>query len=161
MKTNSLQTILLGLALAFSGTFNLAQAQEQKGETATPSEIVEHYLALKDHFVQSDAAAAQSKAQDFVKMLPAPKGNVMKQIQSELKMIAENEDLSAQRKHFDALSGAIYEMAQNTDLEMTLYHQFCPMAGEGGAYWLSADKEIRNPYFGDKMLKCGMVKETL
>ncbi len=29
------------------------------------------------------------------------------------------------------------------------------------ADWLSLDREIRNPYFGDKMLKCGSVTETI
>jgi Cu(I)/Ag(I) efflux system membrane fusion protein len=28
-----------------------------------------------------------------------------------------------------------------------------------GAYWLSETKEIRNPYFGDKMMTCGEVKK--
>ena len=30
-----------------------------------------------------------------------------------------------------------------------------------GAYWLSNAKQIRNPYFGEKMLTCGEVKEKL
>jgi Cu(I)/Ag(I) efflux system membrane fusion protein len=30
-----------------------------------------------------------------------------------------------------------------------------------GAYWLSDKEAIRNPYFGDKMLTCGSVEETL
>jgi Cu(I)/Ag(I) efflux system membrane fusion protein len=30
-----------------------------------------------------------------------------------------------------------------------------------GAYWLSDSEQIRNPYFGDKMLTCGVVKEKL
>jgi hypothetical protein len=30
-----------------------------------------------------------------------------------------------------------------------------------GAYWISDREEIRNPYFGDKMLTCGVVKEEL
>ena len=43
-----------------------------------------------------------------------------------------------------------------------MYKQFCPMAfNDQGGYWLSNSKEVRNPYFGDKMLKCGMVKVTL
>lgn len=29
-----------------------------------------------------------------------------------------------------------------------------------GAYWLS-DQQIRNPYFGEKMLTCGSVEEKL
>jgi hypothetical protein len=30
-----------------------------------------------------------------------------------------------------------------------------------GAYWLSEMKEIRNPYFGDRMLKCGETREMM
>jgi len=43
-----------------------------------------------------------------------------------------------------------------------LYLEYCPMANNNtGAYWLSNEKEIKNPYFGDKMLKCGSVKEMI
>ncbi len=30
-----------------------------------------------------------------------------------------------------------------------------------GAYWLSKEEQILNPYFGDAMLKCGEVKQTI
>jgi len=30
-----------------------------------------------------------------------------------------------------------------------------------GAYWISENREIQNPYFGDKMPKCGEIKEEL
>jgi Cu(I)/Ag(I) efflux system membrane fusion protein len=30
-----------------------------------------------------------------------------------------------------------------------------------GAYWLSEIEEIRNPYFGEKMLSCGETIESL
>jgi len=43
---------------------------------------------------------------------------------------------------------------------MTLYHDHCPMYDNNkGAMWLSETREIRNPYFGDKMMTCGSVKE--
>ena len=43
-----------------------------------------------------------------------------------------------------------------------LYLEYCPMANNNeGAYWLSNEKQIKNPYFGDMMLKCGSVKETI
>jgi len=44
----------------------------------------------------------------------------------------------------------------------TIYVQYCPMAfGNKGADWLAKEEEIRNPYFGDKMMKCGLVKREL
>ena len=43
-----------------------------------------------------------------------------------------------------------------------VYIEFCPMVdGNKGAYWLSLEKEIRNPYYGESMLKCGEVSGTL
>ncbi|WP_420601742.1 hypothetical protein [Flagellimonas sp.] len=44
----------------------------------------------------------------------------------------------------------------------TFYVQQCPMANNNkGAVWLSTENEIRNPYYGDAMLKCGSVLEVL
>jgi Cu(I)/Ag(I) efflux system membrane fusion protein len=43
-----------------------------------------------------------------------------------------------------------------------IYIQHCPMADSNkGADWLSKEKEIRNPYFGASMLKCGEVTKTI
>jgi Cu(I)/Ag(I) efflux system membrane fusion protein len=40
-----------------------------------------------------------------------------------------------------------------------LYIQYCPMADRNnGARWLSDSKIVKNPYFGESMLKCGEVK---
>ena len=44
----------------------------------------------------------------------------------------------------------------------TLFVEFCPMAdNDRGANWLSKNKEIKNPYFGTSMLKCGEVKDEI
>ena len=56
----------------------------------------------------------------------------------------------------------VYTLAKSFGSNRTLYHDLCPMAfDDQGAYWLSESKEIRNPYFGDKMLKCGSTKVIL
>jgi Cu(I)/Ag(I) efflux system membrane fusion protein len=47
-------------------------------------------------------------------------------------------------------------------LDMTVYVQHCPMAFENtGGDWLSDSEKILNPYFGDMMLHCGRVTETI
>lgn len=44
----------------------------------------------------------------------------------------------------------------------TIYQIRCPMAfNNRGATWLQADPNVRNPYFGASMLRCGGVIETL
>jgi hypothetical protein len=43
-----------------------------------------------------------------------------------------------------------------------LYVEYCPMANNNqGGFWLSNEKQIKNPYFGEAMLTCGSVKETI
>jgi hypothetical protein len=43
-----------------------------------------------------------------------------------------------------------------------VYYDYCPMAkNDQGANWLSDVKEIKNPYFGAKMLSCGEVQEMI
>ncbi|HBR54828.1 MAG TPA: hypothetical protein DEA82_11870, partial [Flavobacteriaceae bacterium] len=68
-------------------------------------------------------------------------------------------DMAHQREHFKILSKDVTDMVAITGTEMKIYEQFCPMYdnNKGGA-WLSMNEEIRNPYFGDKMLKCGKVQ---
>ena len=50
-----------------------------------------------------------------------------------------------------------------SDGEGTPVHLFrCPMAfNNRGGVWLSARRDVRNPYFGATMLECGSIIETL
>jgi hypothetical protein len=80
--------------------------------------------------------------------------------------IANTGDLAVQRDRFKALSAAMIALTKITPVKVppgdTVYVQHCPMADKGaGASWLSNKKEIANPYFGDAMLKCGHVVETI
>ena len=41
------------------------------------------------------------------------------------------------------------------------YEAYCPMAfGNKGASWLQKEKQISNPYFGARMLRCGEIRST-
>ena len=72
-------------------------------------------------------------------------------------------NLEMQRTHFAAMSNEMIDLIKKTGTSKgEIYVDYCPMAlNDKGAYWLSVNKEIRNPYFGDKMLTCGEVKETI
>ena len=72
-------------------------------------------------------------------------------------------DVEVQRKQFDFLSQAMINSVKAFGTrENTYYVQYCPMAlNNQGADWISTEKEIENPYFGDKMMKCGSVKLEL
>ncbi len=68
-----------------------------------------------------------------------------------------------QRLVFGTLSSAMYGLLKKTQVKNAgIYQEFCPMAyNEKGAYWLSDESEIKNPYFGKKMLECGEVTDSL
>lgn len=74
-----------------------------------------------------------------------------------------DEGCEKKRIHFEGISDAMYTILKKAELKNAgIYQQFCPMAfNNKGAYWLSNTEEIKNPYFGSKMLECGEVTETL
>jgi hypothetical protein len=68
--------------------------------------------------------------------------------------------IAHQREHFKSLSKDIADMVTITGTKNTIYEQFCPMY-DGGSAWLSINKEVSNPYYGSKMLKCGKVQREI
>jgi Cu(I)/Ag(I) efflux system membrane fusion protein len=72
-------------------------------------------------------------------------------------------NLEEARKAFKPISNAVLALASQVRSEgsqatYTQYH--CPMALGSGGDWLQSDGELRNPYLGPKMLRCGeKVKE--
>jgi Cu(I)/Ag(I) efflux system membrane fusion protein len=139
------------------------------------SDVVLSYLNLKDEFVATDAMKATEAAGD-VKIamgkveMELLKGEahmiwmtMMTNINRAVEKIINNSDIEAQRLAFSDLSDEMYNTVKRFDISgLNIYYQFCPMAkNDKGAYWLSSSAEIRNPYFGDVMLKCGEIKETL
>jgi hypothetical protein len=89
--------------------------------------------------------------------------NYLTPIESSLKEIESASDIEAQRKSFSTLSDNMYKSVKAFGLGgKQAFYEYCPMAfNNEGAYWLSDQEQIRNPYFGDKMLTCGEVKEKL
>jgi hypothetical protein len=164
--------------LAFAILFLAACSGQQESQTETAAEetteevqsssiqtrevtgVVDGYLKLKDALVASNAEEARQIA---ISMVDIADADDMPQVIQAVTEISNTTDLEAQREHFELLSTSLYEQIQNgVDPDQTLYKQYCPMAfNDKGAYWLSAQEEIRNPYFGDRMLKCGAVQETL
>lgn len=136
--------------------------------------FLQSYLPVKESLVKTDPKATQSSINPAkislgrvdMKLLDGKAHDIWmdlyKPIQSSLDKIAQTPDVEEQRKHFEILSDNLIQAIEYFGVvENTFYRQYCPMAfGDQGAYWLSSEKEIRNPYFGNKMLTCGEVKET-
>jgi Cu(I)/Ag(I) efflux system membrane fusion protein len=133
------------------------------------------YVSLKDAFVATDAAAVKTAATaveeslskvDMMLLTGVAHNDWMTYsggLASALKEMQASDDIEAQRTSFSKLSDSMYKSIKAYGLGgTTAYYEYCPMAFDNtGGYWLSDASEIRNPYFGDKMLNCGSVQEKL
>ena len=72
-------------------------------------------------------------------------------------------NIKAIREKFISISNSMIALAESFDpLPTPIYVQYCPMADSNkGADWLSKEKEILNPYFGEAMLSCGETTKTI
>ena len=142
-----------------------AQASSQKMEPMFKDNALgssyTHYIHLKNALVASDFQKAKSASESLVKAIHSVNGG--DKVHTEAAKVAQASSLEHQRKAFTALSNEMATLVKSTEISMgVVYLEYCPMAnGNTGGYWLSNEKEIRNPYFGDKMLRCGSVKETI
>ncbi len=118
----------------------------------------DQYIAVKDALVQTDAEAAAKAAKELKATLEANKPEIAKIAGN----IAASNDVNKQREMFSKLTAEMESVLKGAISSGKIYKQFCPMAFEGkGDYWYSTSEQIRNPYYGDKMLKCGRVDETI
>lgn len=172
---NTMMRTILALLVSFGLTATLyscgnSQKSDEKNkieqstvDDVQASGVLDNYLKVKDALVQSDGSAAGKAAGKLILSIPDGQDELMKKIRFDAQHIADTENVDHQRDHFNTLSDNIYKWVKESNVnDQKLYKQYCPMAfSNEGAYWLSAEKEVNNPYFGDKMLHCGSVKEEL
>ena len=149
--------LYLPLLLVAMALFGASCSQQEQ----VKDPILTEYYSLKDALVATDAVKAKAAASSLAATASSTPG--MNLVADYASTIAESDNIEAQRETFEILSISIYEvLAEGNPHAETVYVQYCPMAFDNkGAFWLSNNEEILNPYFGDKMLKCGVVKETL
>ena len=155
----------------------LAQSQNSSDFNDKFAALLRNYYHLKDAFVVSNDTMAASAAKvlmgsadslnlkevkadsSIVEMANQYAGS----ISAEAKALIAEPNLEAKRKSFQMISDNMYDLVRTVHFDKeTVYHQFCPMAfNDAGAYWLSPTADIKNPYFGKKMLTCGEVKDSI
>ncbi|HZH72498.1 MAG TPA: efflux RND transporter periplasmic adaptor subunit [Mariniphaga sp.] len=138
-------------------------------------QVFEDYILLKDALVNDDPTSAQQAGKQIdqslkkvdMKLLTDEKAHnhwmtIQKELKTSANAIKNSSDIATQRGHFKHLSAHMISSVQLFGINQKVYIEFCPMAdGDKGAYWLSLEKEIRNPYYGEAMLKCGEVEAVL
>lgn len=137
--------------------------------------IIDHYLHIKNALANDNAGEAASGAkamEDAIgkldkSLLTAEQKTAYDANEEEMKEHAEHivkngDNIKHQRSHFVQMSEVVYELVKNFGAGRPVYHDHCPMARDNqGAMWISEVKEIKNPYFGSEMFKCGRVEEVI
>lgn len=137
--------------------------------------VFEAYILTKEALVEDDFNKVKQNAGFLVSNLDKVNMKLLtdadahehwmkveKEMRQMANAIAASDDIKGQRAHFKELSTAITSAVQMYGVGQVVYNQYCPMADNNkGAYWLSNDKNVLNPYFGSAMLACGSVKQII
>lgn len=157
---------LFFLSALFAGSAIQANAQS----SGSINNLLADYYAVKNALVAGDAAKAKSGAADFIqhangldpKTLSTAEQSAYNPVKANLlaqaKLLAESKDLAAQRNAFAGFSDQMIGLVKAIKPATAVYVDYCPMKK---ASWLSAEQAIKNPYYGNAMLNCGAVKETI
>lgn len=137
--------------------------------------VFNNYINLKDALVNDDSYNVIKEAKQTLISLTKVDMKLLKdenahtkwmsfqrEIKSSASSISKVADIKEQRNHFKHLSLHLINAIENFGINRKVYSQFCPMAdNNNGAYWLSKEEQVLNPYYGDAMLKCGSVKQII
>jgi hypothetical protein len=147
------------------------ELEDSNTQRSDIKQVLTDYLTLKDALVatnKDEAAKAGTKLQSSLSSFSL--SSFTSEQQEELKDIIEDakehaehigkSEMDHQREHFKTLSKDMMDMVTITGTETTLYQQFCPMYDKGST-WLSMSNDIKNPYYGSKMLTCGKVQKVI
>ncbi len=150
--------------VAISATAVVHNSFAQDSTNARPSQLLISYYNIKNAMVAGNSGTASISATEFVKILNGFDSKIVNDVTrvallKDAAQIAESKDMRHQREYFASFSTNMATLAKAVKLsEDPVYEAYCPMKK---SYWLSSDKAIKNPYFGNAMLTCGKVTETI
>ncbi|MBU3822060.1 efflux RND transporter periplasmic adaptor subunit [Flavobacteriaceae bacterium XHP0103] len=137
--------------------------------------VLDAYINIKDALVNDDSKNAKTEANFLLEnlalvdmeLLPnAETHQIWMPLRDNIldisKRILNTSNVKKQRSDFKLLSFQLTKAVEVFGVNRKVYLQYCPMAdNEKGAYWLSEEQNVLNPYFGDSMLTCGEVKQEI
>lgn len=152
------------LMLALTAIAFTQNSFAQDSTKTQPAQLLNAYYKLKDALVGSNATLAAANAEELVKAINGTDKQTVNDdarasLLKDANTISQSKNIKLQREKFATLSNNMFELAKTVKLSAEpVYQQYCPMKK---ASWLSNNKAIKNPYYGNAMLTCGSVKTTL
>ncbi len=125
---------------------------------AALEKTIQLYLPIAQALAADDPTTAATAAAKLAESTDLPN------VQQYAADISRTTDLKIQRPLFETLSNDLIAQVRANGLDRVgnAYVIHCPMVGSNkGADWLSSVPQVLNPYYGDSMLDCGSLTETL
>ncbi len=139
-------------------------------------DVISQYLDIVLALAGDDFQVARRHAEQAIEALEAVDAGLLDEVQQSawneaagtlehmLHHIHHGTDIEEARAAFEEVTLSLKSILEQFGMPpgVTLYRLNCPMAfDDEGADWFSAAEEVLNPYFGESMLRCGEVIETL
>ncbi len=122
--------------------------------------LLNNYIEVKNALVSSNGTTATETINTLYNSVKKEENFEQKAelLKATEKLYKIGNNLDKQRAAFNDVSNLMWLLVKDSEkVNGTVYYQYCPMKK---AYWLSREKEIKNPYYGSAMLTCGNVAET-
>ncbi|MEO5788590.1 efflux RND transporter periplasmic adaptor subunit [Gelidibacter sp.] len=137
--------------------------------------VFDNYMIIEKALVNDNSEMPKKAAGDLLKSLQNVDMKLLKEepahshwmnLEKELKKsateISKTSDIKMQRDHFIQLSAHLINAVKTFGINQKVYVDYCPMVNNDvGAFWLSTEEEILNPYFGASMLRCGEISDEI
>ena len=124
------------------------------------------YLDLQEALVASDLPSAQRAAGKLAVAMGEARVTWMTTaptLGAAARQVESASSIEGVREAFSDMTAALVAAVKRLgDGGRELYVQHCPMACDNAeSDWVSGERDVRNPYFGDAMLRCAKVTEEL
>lgn len=145
-----MKKVLLTLMISLSGFSVFSQ---------NTIRILNTYFLMKDALLSADGKVVSQTVNTFYQSLKSEENFPQKtELLKATEKLYKAGSLENQRTAFKDVSVELWALVKKSNsINQVVYYQYCPMKK---AYWLSKEKEIKNPYYGSSMLTCGKVVET-
>ncbi len=137
--------------------------------------VFDNYMVIEKALVNDNSETPKTAANELLKSIKNVDMTLVndepghshwmlleKELRQSASAISKTSDIKEQRDYFSSLSAHLINAIKTFGINKKVYVDYCPMVNEdSGAFWLSTEKEILNPYYGASMLRCGEISDEI
>lgn len=157
MKMTKLKTMSLLLAATAGILFSPnTYAADNPALTEPVKSVYVHYLKVQTDLANDSMKGVAEEADAIAKAVQGDKMKMLPEtVATQAQALAKATDLKTARAAFKPLSDSLIKYLADHHAKDAYVQVYCPMAK---ASWLQAGKTVSNPYFGQGMPTCGIIK---